>query len=341
MGTGSTAKHRIRATILLVGDSTACTMLPGLQAVAAPVGVRVEDAAVIGCGVVSGQIAPHFVDGANVNSATRSCQTRAAAAEQRGLHSGHPKVVLWASLWEREALVVGSGAGQKVFAPGSPQWSSVLLKRMEERVQQLAAKGATVVMLTQPPIILPGRPTKPTPQDRDFERLNRLLTDFAAHTPHVKVIDLAGHVCPSGPPCPIALDDVWLREDGAHYSSEGSLWVARWLLPQLGIAALDTPNNSLPVMKVVALANGAVVKGTRPLVAVAPFHIGVVRLEFEINGNGQTSSVIGPAMFSKGLWGLYWHTKDEPNGTYVVRSIAYNSAGDRSISPGITVKVAN
>jgi hypothetical protein len=41
------------------------------------------------------------------------------------------------------------------------------------------------------------------------------------------------------------------------------------------------------------------------------------------------------------LWGLYWRTKDEPNGTYVVRSIAYNSTGDRSISPGITVRVAN
>jgi hypothetical protein len=137
------------------------------------------------------------------------------------------------------------------------------------------------------------------------------------------------------------VDNVWVREDGAHYSSEGSLLVARWLLPQLGIAALDTPSNSLPVMKVVGLANGAVVKGTRPLVAVAAFHIGVGRVEFEITRSGQTRAVIGPAAFSLGLWGLYWHTKDLPNGTYVVRSIAYNAAGDRSISPGITVRVAN
>jgi hypothetical protein len=290
---------------------------------------------------VSGQIAPRFVDGANVNSGTRSCQTRAEAAEQRGLHSGHPNVVLWASLWERDALAVGSGADQKVFAPGSPQWSSVLLKRMEERVQQFTANGATVVMLTQPPFILPGRPTEPTPQDKDFERLNSLLTDFAARMPHVRVIDLAAHVCPSGPPCPITVDNVWLREDGEHYSSDGSLWVARWLMPQLGIAALDTPNNSLPVMKVVGLANGAVVKGTRPLVAVPAFHLGVARAEFEITRSGRTSVVIGPAVSRSGLWGLYWHTKDVPNGTYVIRSIAYNSAGDRSISPGITVRVAN
>ena len=237
------------------------------------------------------------------------------------------------------ALEVGSGADQKVLAPGSPQWYAVLFKRMEERVRQFTARGATVVMLTQPPFVVGNH--EPTPQDEDFERLNSLLTDFAVRTPHVRVIDLAAHVCPSGPPCPTVVDNVWVRADGAHYSSEGSLWVARWLMPQLGIAALDTPNDSLPVMKVVGLGNGAVVRGTRPLLATAPYQFGVGRVEFEITGSGQTSATIGPAASGHGLWGVYWHTKDVPNGTYVVRSIAYNSAGDRSISPGITVRVAN
>jgi len=77
-------------------------------------------------------------------------------------------------------------------------------------------------------------------------------------------------------------------------------------------------------------------------VATAAFQFGVSRVEFSITGSGQTSSVIiGPAASRLGLWGVYWHTKNVPNGTYVVRSIAYNSAGDRSISPGITVRVAN
>jgi len=336
-GTGPAPTRRVVDRVLLVGDSTACTMLPGLEAVGGPVGVQVEDGAVIGCGVVSGLVAPRIVDGANVNAASRLCQKRAEAAEQRGIRSGAPNVVLWASTWERAALEVGSGVDQRVLAQGSPQWSSVLLKRMEERVQQFTAKGATVVMLTQPPFV-----GEPTTQDKDFERLNTLLTDFAVRTPHVKLIDLAAHLCPSGPPCPTAVDNVWVRADGAHYSSEGSLWVARWLMPQLGIAALDTPNDSLPVMKVVGLGNGAVVKGTRPLVATAAFQFGVSRVEFSITGSGQTSSVIiGPAASRLGLWGVYWHTKNVPNGTYVVRSIAYNSAGDRSISPGITVRVAN
>ena len=112
-------------------------------------------------------------------------------------------------------------------------------------------------------------------------------------------------------------------------------------MPQLGIAALDTPNNALPVMKVVGLANGDVVKGRHPLVTTAAFRFNVARVEFEITGGGRTSVVIGPAGLRYGLWGLYWHTKDVPDGTYVVRSIAYSAEGNRSISRGITVRVAN
>ena len=105
-------------------------------------------------------------------------------------------------------------------------------------------------MLTQPPFWQSGNPPRPTPQDKDFERLNALLTKFALHTPHVKSVDLAAYVCPSGPPCPLLVDGLWVRGDGAHYTGEGSLWVARWLMPRLGIKSLAKPTNSLPVMKV-------------------------------------------------------------------------------------------
>ncbi len=339
-GAGPTTTPRIVDRILLVGDSTACTMLPGLEVVGRPSGVQIEDGTVVGCGVVSGTIAPRIVNGVNLNAATRVCQKRAEAAEQRAVRPGPPNVVLWMSSWERDALVVGSGAGQKVLQPGSPQWSSVLLQRMEQRVQQLTASGATLVILTQPPFVRPGSPTQPNQQDESFERLNGLLTAFVARTPHVRVIDLAAHVCPNGPPCPTAVDNVWVRADGAHYSADGSLWVARWLMPQLGLAALDTPSDSLPVMKVVAPHNGARVKGTLPLVATAAFQFGVSKVEFSVTGRG-TTSVVGPASASGGLWGVYWHTRDLPNGTYVIRCLAYDSAGQHSTSPGISVRVAN
>ena len=339
-GTGPTSSHRIVARVLLIGDSTACTMLPGLQAVGDPVGVQVEDGAVIGCGVVSGEIAPRIVNGTNVNAPTQNCQNRANAAEALALKSGRPDVVLWASTWERSALVVGSGAHQKVVAEGSPQWSAVLRKRMETRVLQLTATGATVVMLTQAPFY-EGHPSGPTAQDKDFERLNALLAQFASGNSRVDLIDLGSHVCPSGPPCPLVVDDTFVRGDGMHYTPEGALWVARWLMPQLGISALDKPDSALPVMKMVAPATRSAATGEHLLLALASFNAGVAKVTFEVTGHSLHNADVGDAHFKHGLWYLYWNTASIPDGTYTVRSVAYNAAGDRSVSKAITVKVAN
>ena len=170
MGTGPTASHRVVARILLVGDSTACTMLPGLEAVGAPAGVQIENAAVIGCGVVSGQIAPDIAKGRNVNSASRLCQSRAAAAEARALRSGTSE---YRPVGEH--LGAQLAVGRKRQPPEgahhrSPQWYAVLRKRMEQRVRQFTATGATVVMLTQPPFVDPETP-RPDPAGRGLRAL--------------------------------------------------------------------------------------------------------------------------------------------------------------------------
>jgi peptidoglycan/LPS O-acetylase OafA/YrhL len=341
MGDGPKASHRVVARLLVVGDSTACTMLPGLTAVAAPLGVQVEDAAVIGCGVVSGTIAPSVVNGSNVNAATRLCQKRAKAAQARALRSGPPTVVLWASTWERSSLVVGSGAQQRVLVADSPQWTAVLMKRMKQAVGQFTATGATVVMLTQPPFVDLGHPAGPTAQDRAFERLNALVATFAANRPHVTLVDLAAYVCPSGPPCPLIVGNEWARGDGDHYTADGSLWVARWLLPHLGIKGLRNPTDPLPTMRIVAPTDETVLGGVRGLSAVASFNVGVSKVEFLLSGQTLTNVDIGTAVFTKAGWVVSWNTKSVPNGTYTLRSAAYNAAGGRSMSKAITVRVAN
>jgi hypothetical protein len=314
-------------------------MLPGLEAVAAPAGVAIEDGTVLGCGVVSGEIAPAFSDGRNVNASTRPCQQRAIAAEDRALRLGRPNVVLWASTWERDALEIGSGEHQTDVVQGSAQWYAVLLHRMETRVRTLTATGATVVMLTQPPFYDNGNPSSPTPGDVDFERLNSLITQFGSQTPHVRVINLAARVCPTGPPCPLGVGDVWVRGDGAHYTTEGSLWVARWLMPQLGIKALDRPVTPLPLLKIVDPEEGVTVTGVTPLVATSPFGLGVAKVEFQATGPKVGTVVIGRAVLRDGIWGLYWNTTDVPPGTYEVRAIAFNSALQRSVSKALAVRV--
>ncbi len=241
MGAGPAASHQTVARVMVVGDSTACTMLPGLEAVAAPAGVKIENAAVIGCGVVSGEIAPHFNNGVNVNKLSAKCSNTASAQVKQALRSGNPTVVLWGSSWEREALVVGQGGHRTILQQGSPQWYSVLTQRMTERLKEFTATGATVVMLSQAPFVPVGaHPKDSRASDQDFARLNALIANIAAHTANVKVVDLANRICPSGPPCPLTVDSVWVRGDGIHYTDEGSLWVARWLLPRLGVPALET-----------------------------------------------------------------------------------------------------
>ena len=132
MGVHVSPGHRVVARLLVVGDSTACTMLAGLDAVGAPSGVQIEDAAVIGCGVVSGRIAPRFVNGVDLNARTSRCQSRADAAVASALRSGPPDVVLWSSSWERDPVLVGTGTQAKVLTAGSPEWSRVLMQRISD-----------------------------------------------------------------------------------------------------------------------------------------------------------------------------------------------------------------
>ena len=342
MGTGPGARHQIVARVLVVGDSTACTMLPGLDAVAAPAGVQIENAAVIGCGVVSGEVAPQVTNGVNANAASSRCSSQASAEEKRALRSGPPNVVVWSSSWERSSLVVGQGADQKVLKQGSPQWYAVLTKRISQRLKEFTATGATVDLLTQAPFVpLGAHPALSTPSDEDFARLNALMTSIASRTPHVNVVGLANHICPSGPPCPLIVDSVWVRGDGAHYTDEGSLWVARWLTPKLGIPALQVQNNALPVMKVVTSAHGKPLKGVVTVGGYSAFHDSIARVTFQITDSAHKTTVIGSGAFSGNLWLMHWNTELVPNGTYVLRSIAYNSAGKSSTSKGLTVKVAN
>ena len=167
------------------------------------------------------------------------------------------------------------------------------------------------------------------------------MTSIASRTPHVKVAPLANRICPSGPPCPLIVDSVWVRGNGAHYTDEGSLWVARWLTPQVGIPALEKQNNALPVMKVVTAAHGKPLKGTELIGGYSAFHDNIARVTFQITDAAHKTTVIGSGTYGGNLWLMQWNTKLVPNGTYVLRSIAYNSAGDRSTSKGLTVKIAN
>jgi hypothetical protein len=93
--------------VLVIGDSTACTLLPGLEAVGPSYGMQFENGAVIACGIVSGQLPPVVIHNQEFysNTFTKACQGQANRAEELGIDRYKPKIIVWASTEERDSIV--------------------------------------------------------------------------------------------------------------------------------------------------------------------------------------------------------------------------------------------
>jgi peptidoglycan/LPS O-acetylase OafA/YrhL len=254
-----------RQTVLLIGDSTACTMLPGLQAVGPSYGLKFENGAVVGCGIVSGTLAPAYVYGVNLNASSDQCQGEADRAETIGIERYRPSLIVWESTDERSSVVASTPHGSQVLESGSAEWKAAMLQRINGRVEKFLATGARVILLAEPPsphslsgvdstnlgallktpAARDGGP--PNANDEQYEQMNALLREVAARHPQkVAVINLGARVCPSGPGCPYvvkafdptpATADQILRPDELHYLAPGSLWVAQWLVPRIAATA--------------------------------------------------------------------------------------------------------
>ncbi len=257
---GEDSKSEQLKSVVVVGDSTACSLLIGLQAVGPSYGMQFENGAVIGCGIVSGVIAPFYVNDHNVVAYTTLCQGQANRAESLAIERYHPSLILWGSTDERSSIVVNTAHGTKVLTSGSPEWKSVMLERMDTRVKKFLATGARVVLTLAPPavhtsgttasaLLVPAAhsPGRVDSDDENYAHMNSLLKEVAAkHPRQVAVVDLSPRVCPLGPPCqyvvpafnphPTSVTQT-VRADGIHYLPNGSLWVARWLVPQIAQAA--------------------------------------------------------------------------------------------------------
>ena len=234
--------------MVVVGDSTACTLMPGLAAVGSLYGLQVDSGAVVGCGIASGRIAPYFYKndpGVDIETDTDICAKKALDTEKSAIRRDSPNIILWSSTWEKASILVKTTSGHKVLVQGSRQWRATMLKRMNARLQQFIATGATVILLEQPPFVDSGTPTRPTANDAAFAHLNEMLIELAKrYTGRVGLVDLSSRVCPSGPPCPFVVAGLTVRPDDAHYGPAASLWVAKWLVPQLLAAVNSTQRDS-------------------------------------------------------------------------------------------------
>ncbi len=112
---------------------------------------------------------------------------------------------------------------------------------------------------------------------------------------------------------------------------------------QVNVAGAHTPmvstslttDTSAPSVTVLSPTAGTAVKGTVQAVASATDNVGVVAVNFYING-----SLAGPAKLVNGQWVLSINSAGTPKGTYQVTAQAFDAAGNHSASNLVPVRVS-
>jgi peptidoglycan/LPS O-acetylase OafA/YrhL len=228
--------------IVLVGDSLAESLLPGLKDAATEQGVDLYPASVAGCGVIGGQ--PVDITGAPYRWSA-ACEQSIPKYEQSRLAQLRPDVVVWLSGWDRTDRMVD---GQRVSAR-TIEGRQVFMRLIDEAATRLTSTGARLVMLTVAPAA-PSDLYPDPPRDVSIDQMNRLVREYARqHADRVAVVDLAALLCPKGPPCPESVGGIRPRHrDGNHFEDDTAGWVARQVMPQViasapgsGIQAFGAP----------------------------------------------------------------------------------------------------
>jgi len=217
--------------VLLIGDSTACSLWPGLHAVGDAQGIATDQGSVFGCGIAVDEFTSTRNEAVTPDSSR--CKPFLDWALPHALARAKPTVVIWMSIWEKSDLVV---AGRTIVAD-TAEWEAEIMQRMDARLAELTANGARVVMVTEAaPAPNPAQSTETfdrAADDAGYVRLDALLRRFAArHPDKVSIVDLASQLCPAGPPCPEQVDGLHARPDGRHFTPTAAVWAARFVLSE-------------------------------------------------------------------------------------------------------------
>ena len=204
--------------VLLVGDSLGASLVDGLQPGLEGQGISFAATVVPGCSTVGGMIAGE--DGV-VADWSADCNG-IASAQADAIAREAPDVVLWLGVWEINNRYVDG----QVYRFGTPEGDAMLLQQLDAARARLTAGGARLVLLTVAPGAHSDRGDAAVTARQRPPHLNALFRTLAARHPEsVSVIDLAAMVCPTGDPCPEAVDGVRLRpSDGSHFGPDGARW---------------------------------------------------------------------------------------------------------------------
>ncbi len=219
------------ARIMLVGDSVANSLAPGITNQAAARGFEFWNASLPGCGFATEEGEHQF--GEQWLSPVDRCQPSWRTRWPQQL-----------KVWNPDVVVVGMG-GQvtydrrfagNVIPFDTPDGINLAREELDAAVSILSSRGAKVVLLTA----LYGKLGWPAQIDIArsgfnnawIDEWNAVATEVAAfHPKTVQLVDLNGRLDPGGKYAD-TIDGVDARSDGVHLTPEASDLAGAWLAPQ-------------------------------------------------------------------------------------------------------------
>src|SRR5438034_1090818 len=116
--------------------------------------------------------------------------------------------------------------------------------------------------------------------------------------------------------------------------------VARDAAGNLNTASTSTDNSvsfdaTAPSVSITSPASGATVSGTITVTASASDNVGVVGVQFQLDG------VNAGAELTAAPYSVPWDTTSASNGSHTITAVARDAAGNRTTSAGVTVTVSN
>ena len=206
--------------VLLVGDSVAHMMAPGLSSRQEEQNFVLWNGTIFACGIVRGDVKT----GHGVKAPSPECEDRMRRWRADVQHFQPDVAVLLSGLWD--------GMDHKVdgcmLEFGTPEADAYWLSEMQAAIDLLSSRGAEVAILSA--LYFPEEGLAPERVDH----LNTLYREAACRNPDsATFVDLNGFLYPTGELIPY-IDGVNVRGDGYHFSEEGADMVGRWLAPQIG-----------------------------------------------------------------------------------------------------------
>ena len=220
--------------VLLVGDSVAVTLGWGASIAAPSYGIKLNDDAAIGCGVLQGGL---------INQAGQIGYQGGSEGYCANIYQKYPSEVssfnpdislVLAGRWE--CLDRNWGNGWEHI--GESDFDKRLIASLNQEIGVLSKNGALVVLLTSPYFNIINQNTGIPYPESDPSRVNdynSILREVAAASKgKAVVLNLNGDVSPHGQYAEY-IDNVQIRwTDGVHITEpQGGEWISKWMMPKL------------------------------------------------------------------------------------------------------------